>query len=137
MSLLTDSSASSHVALSSRRTAKEGRRPELERRGCEPGPEAPCTTASPLPTAQALTPHTHTGPFFSKPCRWAAQEARAARMYRKTLIWRGRRLGRGIIRGQTAPTPPHGGPAVGWATPEGDPEDTQSLLALSPLSDTY
>lgn len=30
---------------------------------------------------------THTGPFFSKPCRWAAQEARADRMYRKTLIW--------------------------------------------------
>ena len=31
MSLLTESSASSHVALSSRRTAKEGRRPELGR----------------------------------------------------------------------------------------------------------
>lgn len=37
----------------------------------------------PLPGAHTLT---HTGPFFSKPCRRAAQEARAARMYRKTLI---------------------------------------------------
>lgn len=49
-------------------------------------PVASYTQACPQPAAQAPAPCTHTGPFFSKPCRWAAQEARAARMYRKTLI---------------------------------------------------
>lgn len=95
------------------RSAAGGRRrraagPSWRGGGCEPGPEAPCAPACPLPTARAPTPCTHTGPFFSKPCRWAAQEARAAKMYRKTLIYQGR----GIIRGQTASTPAHGGPAV-------------------------
>lgn len=47
---MTESSASSHAELSSRRTVKEGRRPELRRRaGCECGQEASHTTACPRP----------------------------------------------------------------------------------------
>lgn len=82
---MTESSASSHAALSSRRTAKEQRRPELEGMTVREFRHEALYHQR-LPCAQPPA-STHTGPFFSKPCRWAAQEARAARMYRKTLIW--------------------------------------------------
>lgn len=56
---MTESRASSHVALRSKRTAKEGRRPELGRRaGLESGHEA-SHTVMPVPCPSTHAPYSH------------------------------------------------------------------------------
>lgn len=94
---------------------------------CEPGNEAPLANPHPVPRH----PHTHTGPFFSKPCRWAAQEARAARMYRKTLIWVRQR---GVRRPEgTDSFWPSPWDLVALALPKGDSENALGLLTPTHL----
>lgn len=130
---MTESNASSHAELSSRRTVKEGLRPELGRRaGREHGHEASHTAAHPLPS--------HSHPILTQ---GLSSQSPAAGQHR--------RPGSPGCIGRHSSSRGWGGVGrssedrrlltqVGLAAsavPNKDPEDSRSLLTPSPLSSTY
>lgn len=122
---MTESSASSHAALSSRRTVKEGRRPELGR-GWAVSLAVGRPTPMPVHGPGTHPPYSHRA-FLLKALPLGSTGGSGRQDVQEDAHLAGEGQCEGVSREQTASTHPQGASAI----PKGDPEVTCNLLTSS------